>query len=110
MHTAPYTRKNAAATGGLATLLFLAALAAMLKRPVEQSGLRASEPISLRLNPNTADAESLSLLPGIGPGIAQRIVEDRQANGPFSSTDVMQRVPYVGEKTARAIEPWVTFE
>jgi len=91
-----------------AGLLLVVALFAML-RPQPGDRFAASEPVTFRIDPNTADTPSLCLLPGVGPGIAERIVNDREANGPFDSADDMQRVPYVGEKTAAAIEPWVVF-
>ena len=46
---------------------------------------------------NTADAAGLETLPGIGPVLAQRIVADRDANGPFASLDDLARVSGVGD-------------
>jgi competence protein ComEA len=88
-------------------LLVVGLLAKLRTEPREP--FAASEPVTFRIDPNRADAPSLCLLPGVGPGIAERIVNDREANGPFASADQMRRVPYVGEKTATAIEPWVVF-
>ena len=45
-------------------------------------GLCAAE---TRININTATAMELQTLPGIGPGMAQLIVDFRQTNGPFQS-------------------------
>ncbi len=50
------------------------------------------------VNINTATLEQLESLPGVGPSIAQRIVDDRETNGPFSSTKDLQRVSGIGEK------------
>jgi competence ComEA-like helix-hairpin-helix protein len=47
------------------------------------------------INPNTADLEQLTLLAGVGPALAQRIIEHR----PFSSLEDMQRVPGLGKST-----------
>lgn len=50
------------------------------------------------VNINTATADELDSLPGIGPSTAQAIVEDRQRNGPFSSPEDLMRVSGIGEK------------
>jgi competence protein ComEA len=41
---------------------------------------------------NTADESVLESVPGIGPGLARRIVEYREANGPFASVDELADV------------------
>ena len=48
------------------------------------------------LDLNTASAQQLETLPGIGPELAARIVEDREANGPFASPEDIQRVAGIG--------------
>jgi competence protein ComEA len=45
---------------------------------------------------NTATAEQLDALPGIGPVTAQKIVEYRQAHGPFTSLDALDAIPGIG--------------
>ena len=53
------------------------------------------------VNANTASADDLQAVPGIGPAIAQRIVTERR-NGPFKSLDDLQaRVKGVGESSIR---------
>jgi competence protein ComEA len=47
---------------------------------------------------NTADAALLDTLPGVGPATAQRIIADRQANGPFRGVDDLGRVSGIGPK------------
>ena len=59
---------------------------------------------------NTADEETLQQLPGIGPALAERIVADRTANGPFVSVDELTRVSGIGEKTVEELRPYVTAE
>lgn len=48
---------------------------------------------------NAADALALEALPGVGPSIAQAIVEWREANGPFASVDELEDVPGIGPAT-----------
>jgi competence protein ComEA len=45
---------------------------------------------------NTATVEQLDALPGIGPATAAAIVQDREANGPFTSVDDLTRVRGIG--------------
>jgi competence protein ComEA len=48
------------------------------------------------LDVNTASESELTSLPGVGPGLARRIVEYRTANGPFQSVDDLQNVSGIG--------------
>lgn len=66
---------------------------------------RASAPVDL----DTAPDSLLVTLPGIGPALARRIVEDRGRHGPFGSLDALTRVPGIGAKTAERLRPRVTF-
>ena len=50
------------------------------------------------LNLNTAGAESLQALPGIGPALAEGIVAYRQEHGPFQTVEDLLRVPGIGPK------------
>lgn len=52
-----------------------------------------------KLDINRATEAELCVLPGIGPALAQRIIADREANGPFSSVDDLDRVRGIGLKT-----------
>ena len=48
------------------------------------------------VNINTANAAQLTQLPGVGPAIAQKIIDYRTANGPFTSVDDLTKVPGIG--------------
>lgn len=56
-----------------------------------------------RIDINRADAATLETLPGIGPATAQKIVAEREANGPFASVEDLMRVPGIGEKRVAAL-------
>jgi competence protein ComEA len=51
------------------------------------------------VNINTASAEQLEALPGIGGVTAERIVSYRTENGPFASVDDLVKVKGIGSKT-----------
>ncbi len=48
------------------------------------------------LDLNTANAEQLDALPGVGPATAQRIIDYRQEHGPFRNVDELEGVPGIG--------------
>lgn len=60
------------------------------------------------ININTASAQELEALPGIGPVTAQAIVAYRQANGPFSSVKQIVEVKGIGEGTLAKIRDLIT--
>ena len=64
--------------------------------------------VGLPIDLNAASAAALQAIPGLGPRRAQAIVDDRVANGPFSSIDALERVSGVGPKTVEQLRPFVT--
>lgn len=50
------------------------------------------------VNINTANAAELQTLSGVGPSMAQSIIDERTQNGPFTSIDDLMRVSGIGEK------------
>src|SRR5690606_11072990 len=60
-------------------------------------------------NLNTATEEQLQLLPGIGPATAAKIVQARQEK-PFSRPMEIVRVPGIGMKRFRVLEPYLAVE
>jgi competence protein ComEA len=61
-----------------------------------------------KLNINIATVHELAMLPGIGDGYAQRIVEYRQDHGPFLSTKDLMNVKGIGEKRFEMISDYIT--
>lgn len=59
------------------------------------------------LDINTASVEELMQLPGVGPGLARRIVEYRQQNGPFETVDDLQNVSGIGPSKFERLTPFV---
>lgn len=57
---------------------------------------------------NTATAEELDALPGIGPSTAAKIVSDREANGPFATPEDLMRVSGIGAAKFDALKDLVT--
>lgn len=62
----------------------------------------------LMLNINTATAAELEQLPGIGPAIAQRIVDYRTANGNFAAIESLTEVKGIGPATFDKLKAFVT--
>lgn len=61
-----------------------------------------------KININAAAIEELDTLPGIGPAIAQRIVDYREANGPFKSIEEITLVSGIGDATYDKIKDRIT--
>lgn len=59
---------------------------------------------------NRADAWLLDALPGIGPTTAQRIVDYREANGPFVTIYELMLVTGIGESTFNKVQDYITVE
>ncbi|MGO4692298.1 helix-hairpin-helix domain-containing protein [Glaciibacter sp. 2TAF33] len=61
-----------------------------------------------KVNLNSAAAAELELLPRIGPAMAQRIIDYREANGRFTSVQELRNVTGIGEKTFDGLKDLVT--
>ena len=56
-----------------------------------------------KVNINTASAAQLDTLPGVGASTAEKIVADREANGPFKTVEDLKRVSGIGDKKFAAL-------
>ena len=75
--------------------------------PTPEAGEKApAEPVNI----NTADAEELMTLPGIGETRAADIIAYRQANGPFRMVEQLTDVPGIGEGILAGLIDYVTVE
>jgi competence protein ComEA len=76
--------------------------------PAPPPSTPAPAPPSEPLDVNRADAAELARLPGVGTGLAQRIVEERERRGRFDSPEALRYVLGMGPKKLAAIRRFVT--
>ncbi len=62
------------------------------------------------ININTADKDTLCLIPGIGSVLSERIIEYRQKNGNFKDISDINRVNGIGEKKYQEIKEYIITE
>ncbi|MCW3494649.1 ComEA family DNA-binding protein [Microbacterium sp. SSM24] len=74
--------------------------------PVAQSG--AGGAAEARVDLNTADVAALETLPRIGPALAERIIEWRDANGRFTAVEDLLAVPGIGDKMLESLRDLVS--
>ena len=67
-------------------------------------------PTQTRINLNTASANELETLPGIGKSLAERIIEHREKFGPFRRPEHLIIVRGISDKRFRALRDLVTVE
>ena len=63
-----------------------------------------------KININTASLEELDLLPGIGPAIAQRIIDYRNENGVFKQFEDLKKVRGIGDALFGQIKDLITLQ
>jgi competence protein ComEA len=68
---------------------------------------KAKGELTGKLNLNTATVEQLTLLPGVGPSKAERVIEWRGKNGGFKRVADLRKVKGFGYKTLKKLEPYL---
>lgn len=66
-------------------------------------GAAAPAPANTKININTATSEELQELDGVGEATAEKIIKEREENGPFATVEDIMRVPGIGEKKFEAM-------
>ena len=59
---------------------------------------------------NTASNEDLCFIKGVGPSLAQKIIDYREKNGNFRTAKDLEKVPGIGAKKRQAMEEFVRFD
>lgn len=110
-------RRTLAALGA-AALLGLGVLAWQRRRPplvIQEAAVPAAQwdaamALARQIDVNTASVAELERLPGVGPALAQRMVQDRTARGPFRTAEELTRVPGIGPHLLEQLRAYVTVE
>src|SRR6516225_9225058 len=66
------------------------------------------KPPARPVNINTANAEELQQVPGIGPATAQKILQMRKSYGPFKSVDDLLAIRGLGQKRLDKMRKYLT--
>ena len=81
------------------------------EKPAKPAAADTSKPAATAtaiVNLNTATQAQLESLPGLGPKVAERILEYRQKNGAFKKVEDLMNVKGIGEKSFLKLKPLIT--
>jgi competence ComEA-like helix-hairpin-helix protein len=96
----------------LTGLLFFCSACATRNRQVSSLAQTSADlpATGSRININTAPAEGLEALPGVGRVIAERIIEHRTKYGPFRRVEHLMMVRGISERKFRTLQPMISLE
>lgn len=99
----------------LAALIFLIPACEIGSRDLSPAGgisnrSQTESPENSQININSASAEDLQRLPGVGPGLAERIVEHRRRFGPFRRPEHLMLVDGIGKERFDRLRKYVRVE
>lgn len=94
--------------GAIAAVLTAASVVVQTPPPATPPAQSSPAPQAAVLNLNTATKADLEKLPGVGPAMAQRIIEYRQKVGAFKKAEELMNVQGIGEKSFLKLKPLVT--
>jgi competence ComEA-like helix-hairpin-helix protein len=78
------------------------------RQPGGKSGFGPKALPSGVIDPNLASQAELATLPGIGPVLAQRIIDYRRAHGPYKTIADLRKVSGIGRKKLEKMKPYLT--
>jgi competence protein ComEA len=97
----------------IALVLFASACATLPRAGLSEAQLPVDPPkasgASL-IDINTASPQQLEKLPGVGKGIAERIVAHRQQYGPFRRAEHLMMVRGISDRKFRALRPMIVVD
>ena len=94
-----------------ALLIYAGVLATQRTARFDGSNRSAIQPWpDMRIHINRASAAEFAALPGLGPALSQRIVDDRESRGAFQSIDDLDRVNGIGPAIIERLRPHVVAE
>lgn len=91
--------------------ILIGAILLARKEPLKEKGVSSLRPAPItqkiptpaKIDINTADISAIAQLPGIGPGLAKAIIDNR----PYSTADDLLKVPGIGEKRFSRIKEFI---